>query len=194
MNFSPVNITDSSVFSLVADNMEEMSLSDLEQPPPRAQRAGGAAPSRASRFTLLANKRVRNKDMHEGDQSAVISSPVEEADEEIEQQPEPSEDAGQLTDTRVSTSGPPIGSTSGVIGLSDPSNNTVLESTPAFITPSAEPHDVSLAPQSLEDRMHQQLFQLQRLNESFDMYHTCLSHIQDQQEVGAIISFPQSRD
>lgn len=149
----------------------DMSLSDLEGP----SRRRAPPPTRSSRFTLL-TQRAEHDDSNEADESYLDEEQLDEG------QAEPSDE--QLNEVETVSDA----------GLEDvPVDDVVeyVEATPKPVDKSVPPTSQSLRQDPIEslhpftedDRLRQQLFDMQRLNEAFSSYHIAVRAVREKQKV-----------
>lgn len=174
-------MADSDLSSAVAD----MSLSDLSDQPPRRR---AHQPARASRFTLLAPRDAVDEtdDADEADESYMEEerhegpTVAEEEHWQLQDEQEPAVDVTE--DAQVDEVDPDaVEATPRAIGRS----NVPASQSKSLRQSVAEPSTIL----SEEDRLRQQLFDMQRLNEAFSMYETALVATREKQKVG-LCRFP----
>ena len=147
----------------------DMTLSDLDAP----AKARVHPPHRSSRFTLLAQRAEQNNS-NEADESYIDEGQNDDDAELLDPRP----DHG--TDLR------------GEHAVDLPENEVVEDlATPKVVDRSVEP--ASQTPQqspanplhyiSEEDKLRQQLIDMQRLNEAFSSYHTAIQAVREKQKV-----------
>lgn len=155
----------------------DMSLSDLEGPPARRAHA----PTRSSRFTLLA-QRDEHDDSNEADESYID-------EEQLEEEP-PANDLGDSQHIEADGSDvPPQEDVADDLDALDEVVETTPKAPNRSVIPESEiPHQrlvesSSAHPISEDDRLRQQLFDMQRLNEAFSSYHFAVHAVREKQKV-----------
>jgi len=147
----------------------DMTLSDLDAP----AKARAHPPHRSSRFTLLAQRAEQNNS-NEADESYIDEGQNDDDAESLDHKIDhPTDLHGEHT-------------------VDPPENETVEDlATPKVVDKSVEP--ASPIPQqspvnllhhiSEEDKLRQQLIDMQRLNEAFSSYHTAIQAVREKQKV-----------
>lgn len=174
---------------------EDMSVSDLEEMP----RARATAPARPARFTLLAQR-----DAADESQEADESFGSEDlADEEHAQSATPNTSPRPLRKEPLADESPELNQSFDAAphdqNLGTPQRSAVTPPPPEELSssqldvPDDEPQTPYMpASMSEEDRLRQQLFDMQRLNEAFSSYHLAVGAVRDKQKVRSLPPTPRA--
>lgn len=156
---------------------EDMSLSDLELP----NKKRALMPARSSRFTLLA-QRDEHDDSNEADESYLDEEPFNEEPVVKLKEQSPSPEAEKPDQSLLPEPPDSADDMEEIVEATPRLTNRIM--VPESELPRSIQAEASITrPISEEDRLRQQLLDMQRLNEAFSGYHSAVSAVREKQRV-----------